>query len=169
MAETPLEEPIYAYALEDYIDIGDGSAASYVQATNMLTWDTSTDKSEYEAECIDYKTSKKFVQGRSCSIEVEQIAMTNNAVASWFLDHENDLDVPTKIVRVRTWTEKDGKCEAKMASFKFNPNEPVKEFNSPLKLGGTFERSDDDWTVGTFDRATKAFTAAADAQPPAAG
>lgn len=165
MAETPLEEPIYSYSLEDYIDIGDGSSSKYVKATNMLTWDVTSDVNEYEAECIDYKTAKKFVQSRTCSIEVEQIAMRNNEVASWFFDHENDFDVPTKIVRVKRWTESEGKCEAKMAAFKFNASEPVKEFNSPLKLGGTFERSDDGWTPGEFDLETKAFTAGASGGP----
>lgn len=155
-----MEKPIFSYELEDYLDIGDGTE-NVVQATNMLSWDTESDKSEYTAECLDYIAAKTWVLGRTCKITAQQIAMHENDLTDWIMKHEDDTDVPTKIYRVKAWTaDANGECQCKMAAFKFNPDEPVKEFNSALKIGGGFERADDDWTFGTFNRTTKVFTPA---------
>lgn len=160
MAET--EEPIWGDELKDYIDTGAESTEQWVEVTNLLSWEFSDDDVTYEPSYIDVKVSPTYVVAKKASIEYEKDAYRGNALDSWLMAHEDEANIATKVCRVRTWEDASGGGKAaKMAAFLLTPQQLDKNSaGEPVKLKGTLSMKDQAWTAGSFDAATKKFTAA---------
>lgn len=165
-AQTPTTEaaqvPIWGYELEDYIDIGTAASPSWHKVTNLLSWEVEDDDETYEPDYVDVKGKKKFNVGNSCSISYEKDAYQNNEFDEWIMDHEDDSNIPVRVMRVRTWSKgSDGAMKAKCAGFNMTPKQLDKNSkNEPIKLKGDLNMSDDGWTQGTWNGT--AFTTAAE-------
>lgn len=158
---TEAEIPIWGYELEDYVNIGTPSAASWQKATNLLSWELEDDAETYEPGYIDTKAKKKFVVGTSASISYEKDAYKNNPFDEWLMTHEDESNIPVEVMRVRTWDKTtEGKMKAKKAAYTLTPSQLDKNSNGePIKLKGELNMDDENWTQGTWDGT--AFTASA--------
>ena len=162
MADTLV--PIWGYELEYYVNIGttgETATANWVKATELLTWDDSSDAKTYEPEYIDRKNNPTFTYGRSCSVDMEKDTYKGGAIEAWILTHRNDMDVACQIAKVYTWDGTAPSYTADMANFLFTPTIKNSDTGQPVNSGGTFNMSDESWSEGTFNTTTKAFTAKA--------
>ena len=147
------EVPIWGYELEDYLDIGAEGSSHIIKVTNLLSWDMADDNETYEPNYIDTKVKKQFVVGKSATISYEKDAYKNNDLDEFLMDHEDDTNIPVRIIRVRTWTKDgDGKMKAKAAKYNLTPSQLDKNTSGePIKLKGELSMTDEDWTKGTWD------------------
>lgn len=143
------EVPVWGDELEDYINFNmDGTAPDFVEVTNLLNWGFGDDETTYEPKYIDSRNGKKYVLGRTVSIDYEKDLYKNNALDAFLVEIEDKTNVPVDIVRVQTWNEN----KAKMARFLLTPKQLDKNTaGEPVKLKGTLSMSDDDWTYGAFN------------------
>lgn len=155
--------PVWGYELKDYINIGTEGSPSWQDVTNLLSWEFDDDSDTYEPDYIDTKQKKKFVTGKSASIDYEKDMYTNNPLDEWLASHEDDSNVACEVMRVRTWQKgsKEGTLWAKKAAYLLSPSQMGKnDAGEPVKLTGTLTMSDNDWTKGDWDPSSKKFTAA---------
>lgn len=158
MATT--EEPIWGDELKDYLNIGESDAESWVEVTNLLSWEFGDDQVTYEPSYIDVKTSPKYVLANKASIEYEKDAYKSNALDTWLMQHEDETNIPVEVCRVRTWEGEPTAHGAKKAQFLLTPNQLDKNSaGEPVKLKGSLSMKDAAWTPGKFAVETKKFTA----------
>lgn len=163
----PNAVPAWGYQLEYYINTGTTAAPTWVKATELLTWDVKGDANTYEPKWLERASSPTFTYGRSCSIDIEKDAMIGGTLDKWMLDNRNKLSIAVEIARVFTWLGTAGAYTADKAAFNFTPSAPSNKDNGqPANLSGTFNMTDTDWSEGTWNETTPAFTAAT---APAAG
>ena len=158
------EVPIWGDELQEYLNIGD-EADNWQNVTNLLSWEFDDDEEAYEPDYIDTKKKKKFTVAKSASIEYEKDAYLNNDLDEFLIEHENEANIAVDILRVRMWqpaTEGSGYV-AQKAQFALSTkpldNNAARE---AVKLKGSLSMLDNEWTKGTFDPSTKAFTADSD-------
>lgn len=154
------EVPAWGYELEYYINIAATSEPEWVKATELLTWEQSGESKAYEPAWLDRRNPPKFTYARTCSINFEKDTMRGGKLEAWVAENRNALDVPCEIVAVCTWLGTASAMTADKATFLFSPN-AFKNSNQgqPVVTSGTFNMADDDWTEGTWNPATPAFTA----------
>lgn len=174
---TEAETPIWGDELKDHMDIGtiaDGQAnnpETTIEATNLLSWEFDGDEKTYEPDYINRRTSPKYVLGKTASISYEKDMYRNNLLDAFLAEHEDDTDIPVRVIRERTWEGPANAHGAKMARFSLTPSQLDKNTaGEPVKLKGSLTMLDEGWTHGTFDPATHIFTpidANAPTEPPA--
>jgi hypothetical protein len=152
----------FMYSIQYYLDISKGEGQpQYVRVTANTTFNPSVDREEYAPKYKAEKISPKFATGKSISFDVNMDFEGTDALHAWLVEHEDDDNVPTKLVRVITTKGAEGAREAKMAEFLWNGNQLDGDAASPLNITGALTMKSGDWTKGTFDEAAKTFTEAA--------
>lgn len=158
MAEV--ETPVWGYELQDWMNIGSVETPSWVQVSNLLSWEFDDEEEAYEPDYIDVKNPKRFVVGRSASIEYEKDMYRNSALDTFLANHEGESNVPVEICRVWTWIDgaSEGTVYAKKAAYLLSAGELDKNSSGePVKLKGSLAMSDDEWTKGSWNTATPGF------------
>ena len=167
MADTA-ETPIWGYEVQEYINIGDDTTASWQNVTHLLSWDESNDAETYEPDYINTKNKTKYTVGKSCSIEFEKDAYRNNALDTWLIKHEDETDISVQVCKVYTWKTSGtatSKVDAKLGNFLMTPS-PMDNNSSgeSAKLKASLSMKDgEEWTAGTWDTTKPGFTATATA------
>lgn len=157
----PNEIPIWGYELKDYINIGEDSSPSWIEVTNLLSWEFSDDQTTYDPSYINVPVSPTYVLGNKASIDYEKDAYKNNALDTWLMAHEDETNIPVEVCRVRTWEGTAPNHPAKRASFYLTPQQLDKNSaGEPIKLKGTLSKSGD-WESGTFNVGSPSFAAGA--------
>lgn len=160
MADDTAEIPIWGYELKDYINIGSAETPSWQEITHLLTWEYSNDTNTYEPEYIDPKNNPTYVRSKSAAVEYEKDLYKNNALDAFLVKNRNSMNIAVELVRVYPWELDAEKPTAEKAAFSLTPNALSKSTaGEPVKLTGTITMLDADWTEGTWDASTKAFTA----------
>ena len=144
---TETEVPIWGDELKDFLDIGTADTPNLVEVTNLISWEFDDDEDAYEPDYINTRKKKKFIKDSTASIEYEKDAYKGNALDKWIMEHEDDSNIPVRVVRVRTWDNN----AAKAAKFLMTPKQLDKNSSGePIKLKGSMTMSDDEWTKGTW-------------------
>lgn len=160
MADDTAEVPVWGYEIKDYINIGSAETANWQEITHLISWEYSNDADKYEPEYLEMKKSPTFVRAKSASVEYEKDLYKNNALDEFLTKNRNGMNIAVELVRVYPWMLDTEKPVADKAAFLLTPNALGKgSAGEPGKLTGTLEMSDADWTEGTWDAGTKAFTA----------
>lgn len=146
----------YTYEHQWYLDISDAATPEYVRVTDDESFNPANEDSSYSPKYKCNKTNPEFVTGRKTSIEFDVDIVDDQELQKWFMEHEDDINVPTKVVRV--WDFSDGTSVAKMATFVMTENPIDGEAEGALKATGKLSMTSDGWTDGTFDTTTKTFT-----------
>lgn len=145
---------------------GEGGAfGDNVRVTEDTTFEASNDDNAYEPEYLDRKVQPSYVMGRKTTIEFEIDAVLPGDIQAKLYEVEDDLNVPvlyTRTVGVDFATGEalaETALAAKQAHGTLTMNPISGEASGPAKLTGTLTLTEE-YTKGTFNATTKAFTAA---------
>ncbi len=165
MADSTAQIPVWGDELKDFINIGTSDSPNWLELTNLLSWEFDSDSDAYEPEYIDTKNRPSYTKSKSATIEYEKDLYTNNELDAFLVKNRNNLNLAVEVIRANTWlTGTSGNPVADKAAFSLTPNALDKNSaGEPVKLTGTLSMTDQAWTEGTFDIATKTFTSDADA------
>jgi hypothetical protein len=144
--------------LQYFLNIGTSTTAEFAQVTEDTAFNPSVNREEYSPKYKCNKVQPKYSAGKTTAIDVD-IDVEDKPLQGWFLDHEDDDNVATDIVRVRTDKGTAPSHPAKKAAFVWNGNPLDGEASGPLKVTGKLDMTSDGWTEGTFNTSTKTFTA----------
>lgn len=147
----------YTYDHQYYMDVSDAAKAGpkFVRVTDDESFNPSNDDSTYEPKYKCSKTSPKYTSARKTSIDIDIDMVENQELQDWLMRHEDDVNVPTKVVRA--WSFSDGTVTAKMADFAMTLNPIDGDAEGALKAKGTLSMTSDGWTKGTFDPQNSVF------------
>ena len=150
--------PTFVYQIQWYADISDGEGTTkFVRITDDEAFDMDTDESTYSPSYKCNKNNPEYVTARKVTVDFDIDVVEGQELQEWLIKHEDDFNVPTKIVR--TWEDAKGNVrQAKMADFTMTEKPLDGEAEGALKATGTMTMTSDGWTDGTFDKATMAFT-----------
>ncbi len=147
--------------LQYYMDIGDTTTPEYANVTEDTAFDPSVEFGSYTTAYKDRKVQPTISTGKKITIDVDIDIIKGQDLQDWLITHEDDVNVPTKVVRVWTDGTTATALEAKQADFLWNPQQLDGPAGSPIKGKGTLTMVSDGWVKGTWDSTTKAFTATA--------
>ena len=149
----------WGYQLEDYINIGTAVAPKWLKVTELLSWDVSSENTEYTPTWIDRQNQPTFIMGASCSITFEKDTVIGGELEKWIMENRNNTDVSCDICRVYTWDGEDNAKTADKATFLFTPSVLSKSnAGQPVVTGGILNRVSDGWTEGTWNTSEKTFS-----------
>lgn len=143
-----------------YLDTSDAAEPVYTRVTEDSSFNPSADKTTYSPSYKDRKVQPEYVVGKKIAVEYDIDILDDQALQDWFRAHEWDDNVPTRLVRVDRSSGSEAERPAIMAAFVMNENPIDGAAGEALKATGTLTMTDADWTTGTFNESTKAFTAA---------
>jgi hypothetical protein len=152
-----MAEPIKVDVMQYYLDIGDGTPL-YVRVTEDTAFNPTVEREEYSPKYKCNKTQPKYAAGKTYGIDVDIDIVDEQQLQEWLILHEDDDNVPTAVVRVRTDLGTASARPARRAEFAWNGNPLDGEANNPLKITGKLNMTSDGWAEGEFDEATKTFT-----------
>ena len=152
-----MSEPIKIDVMQYYLDIGD-STPSYVRVTEDTAFNPSAEREEYSPKYKCNKVQPKYAAGKTYSFDVDIDIVSSQDFQEWLMLHEDDDNVPTAVIRVRTDLGTAAARPARTAEFTWNGNPLDGEANNPLKITGKLNMTSDGWAEGTFDEGTKTFT-----------
>lgn len=146
------------YTQQWWMDVSDteGVTPKYVRVTDDEGFNLSNDDSTYSPKYKCNKTNPEYTTGRKTSIEMDIDIVEGQDLQEWFIDHEDDINVPTSVVR--TWDFPDGTSVAKEAKFTMTLSPIDGEAEGVLKATGKLSMTSDGWTTGTFNKETAVFT-----------
>lgn len=150
--------PSFTYQIQWYIDIADGAETGkkYVRVTEDEAFDMDTDESTYSPSYKCNKVNPEYVTARKVTVDFDVDIVDGQDLQEWFKKHEDDMNVPTSVVRV--WEDAEGNVvAAKKADFAMTEKPIDGEAEGALKATGTLTMTSDGWTEGTFDKATNTF------------
>jgi hypothetical protein len=152
----------YRYDLQYYLDISDGSGTpNYVRVKSDNAFDPSVDRDEYSPSYKSAKNSPTYSKGKKTKVDVNlDCESEDDTLHAWFVSHEDDDNVPTRMIRVWVTKGASGARTAKMAECIWNGNPLDGDADSPLNITGTLSMKSSEWTPGTFDESTSTFTEA---------
>lgn len=154
---------IASYDLQHYLKFPDGS--SYIQVTEINTFDPEREAKSYEPEYIDKQTQPVFNLGRTDTISFEVDAFGPGGAQQKFAKHEDDQNVSVEYVRTCAYDFEQGEeCAAdalvaKHATAILNMNPISQEASAPARLTGTIVINSD-YDKGTFAPSTGTYTPA---------
>lgn len=160
-----MPNPSYTYDQQWYLDISDGGAGSphFVRVTDDESFNPDTDDAKYSPKYKCNKTNPEYNMSRKVTIDYDIDFVEGQELQAWFLKHEDDMNVPTRLVR--NWIFADGTSHAKMAEFSCTGKPIDGEPESALKAKGTMVMTSEGWEHGTFDPTSMAFAPKADTPP----
>lgn len=145
---------------------GDGGTfGSNLRVTEDTSFEASNDDSTYEPEYLDRKVQPSYVMGRKTTIEFEIDAVLPGDIQAKLYEVEDELNVPVLYTRTVGVDFETGEAlpatalAAKQAQGTLTMNPISGEASGPAKLTGTLTLTTE-YTKGTFNSTTKAFTAA---------
>ena len=141
--------PMWTYEMKYFINTSSTSTPVWTFVDYDSSFDPSRDNDEYEASYKARKTQPKWVTSQSFNIEFDIDIVANETLQAWFIEHEDDTNVPTDILRVWPIEVSSGTYPAKMAAFNMTENPLDGAAGEPVKATGTMSMIDDGWTVGT--------------------
>lgn len=157
MPTQKIATPNYTYEQQWFVDVSDGAeTAEYEQCLEDSTFNPSNEDNTLDRKYKARKTGVSYVTGRKVNIEFDIDIISGQALQDWFIKHENDVNVPTKIVR--NWTFPDGTSKAQYGEFTVSQNPIDGEAEEFLRATGTFRMVSDGWVDGKFDPKTGKFT-----------
>lgn len=144
-----MASPTWTYEVRYYLDTSSTSTPAWTFVDYDSAFDPSRDNDEYEASYKARRTQPKWVTSQSFNIEFGIDIVENETLQDWFVAHEDDVNQPTKVLRV--WPEEvsSGTYPAKMAAFNMTENPLDGGAGEPVKATGTLNMIDDGWTIGT--------------------
>lgn len=152
-------EPVFTNVLQYYMDTSDSAETPvYTNVTEDTAFDPSSDITTYDPKYKDRINQPSYVSGKKTTIEMDIDIIKNQPFQVWLLKHEDDVNVPTSVVRVWMDEETSGAYKAKMANFVMTEKPIDGPSGEALKATGTLTMTSDKWTEGTFNPTTKAFT-----------
>lgn len=166
MPDSNVRNIVASYDIQHWIKFEGG--ASYIQVTEINTFDFEREANSYEPEYIDKKTQPKYNLGRTDTINFEVDAFGPGGAQQEFAKHEDDQNVAIEYVRTCAYDFENGAAApasalvAKHATAILNMNPIGQEASNPARLSGTIV-IDSEYDHGTFAEATKTYTPAEDA------
>lgn len=163
MPGTDTRNIVASYDIQHWIKFADGS--SYIQVTEINTFDVEREANSYEPEYIDKKTQPTYNLGRTDTISFEVDAFGPGGAQQEFAKHEDDQNVPVEYVRTCAYDFEQGQpatsaaLVAKHATAILNMDPLAQEAGSPVRMTGTIV-IDSDYDKGTFAESTKTYTPA---------
>lgn len=154
---------IASYDFQHYIKFPGGD--SYIQVTEINTFDPEREAKSYEPEYIDKKTQPVYNLGRTDTISFEVDAFGPGGAQKEFAAHEDDENVSVEYVRTCAYDFEQGEAcaadalVAKHATAILNMNPITQEASSPARLTGTIVINSD-YDKGTFAPSTGTYTPA---------
>lgn len=154
---------IASYDFQHYIKFPGGD--SYIQVTEINTFDPEREAKSYEPEYIDKKTQPVYNLGRTDTISFEVDAFGPGGAQKEFAAHEDDENVSVEYLRTCAYDFEQGEAcaadalVAKHATAILNMNPITQEASSPARLTGTIVINSD-YDKGTFAPSTGTYTPA---------
>lgn len=154
---------VASYDIQHWIKFADGS--SYIQVTEINTFDFEREAKAYEPEYLDKKTQPTFNLGRTDTINFEVDAFGPGGAQQEFAKHEDDQNVAVDYVRTCAYDFENGAAApasalvAKHATAILNMNPLAQKSGSPVSMTGTIV-IDSEYDYGTFVESTKTYTPA---------
>lgn len=161
MPGTDTRNIVASYDIQHWIKFDGGD--SYIQVTEINTFDVEREANSYEPEYIDKKTQPTYNLGRTDTISFEVDAFGPGGAQAEFAKHEDDQNVPVEYVRTCAYDFEKGAAAtadalvAKHATAILNMNPLAQEAGSPVRMTGTIV-IDSDYDKGTFAESTKTYT-----------
>lgn len=162
-ASSTAREIVASYDIQHYLKFPGGE--SYIQVTEINSFDNEREANSYEPEYIDKKTQPVYNLGRTDTITFEVDAFGPGGAQQEFAKHEDDQNVAVEYVRTCAYDFESGEAcpadalVAKHATAILNMNPIAQEAGSPARLTGTIV-IDSDYDKGTFAPSTKTYTQA---------
>jgi hypothetical protein len=144
--------------MQYYLNIGTTEAPEYARVTEDTAFNPSVNREEYAPKYKCNKVQPKYSAGKTVAIDVDIDVVDSQDLQDWFVEHEDDDNVPTDVIRVRIDQGTAATRPAKKASFNWNGNPLDGDANNPLRITGTLNMLSDGWTEGTFDTDDLEFT-----------
>jgi hypothetical protein len=138
--------------------------ADFVRVTETNAFDPATDLTTYDPTYKDRVNQPSYVTGKKTTIEMDIDLIAPGDLQEWLLANEDEVNVPTEIVRVLMFKAATAPATgyvAKKAAFSLTQNPIDGSAGEAAKATGTLKMTSDGWTEGTFDPATATFTPAA--------
>ncbi len=135
--------------------------AVFVRVTENNAFDPSTDLDTYDPTYKDRINQPSYVTGKKTTIELDIDLIDPGALQTWLMDHEDDVNVPTEVIRVMMFKPAETPAVgfvAKKAAFALTQNPIDGGAGEAAKATGTLAMTSDGWTAGTFDPETATFT-----------
>ncbi|MDR1421362.1 MAG: hypothetical protein LBI64_00655, partial [Coriobacteriales bacterium] len=103
------------------------------------------------------KVQPEYAASKTYKYDVD-IDLEDQPLQDWFVEHEDDSNVATSVVRI--WAEEGSATArpARKADFLWNGNPLDGDANGPIKTTGVLTMVSDGWVVGTFDPTAGIFT-----------
>lgn len=154
-----MAKPTFTHEIQYYMDISDtdGKTPSYVQVTEDTDFNPSIDLTSYDPKYKDRINQPSYNTGKTTTVSMTVDIVENQDFQDWLLLHEDDINVPTSIVRAWVSGADTGKVKAKKADFAMTENPVDGASGEAARATGTLSMTSDGWVTGTFDLATKAF------------
>lgn len=163
MPASATRQIIPSYSIQHWIKFPDGE--SFVQVTELNSFENEREANAYEPEYIDKQTQPTYNLGRTDTITFEVDAFGPGGAQQEFAALEDEQNVNVEYVRTSSWDFTSGEAApesalvAKHATAILNMNPIAQEAGSPARLTGTLV-IDSDYDAGTFASATGTFTPA---------
>lgn len=154
---------VASYEIQHWVKFEGGS--SYVQVSEINTFDFEREANSYEPEYIDKKTQPTYNLGRTDTISFEVDAFGPGGAQQEFAKHEDDQNVAIEYVRTCAYDFENGEAcaadalVAKHATAILNMDPLKQEAGSPVRMTGTIV-IDSEYDKGTFAESTKTYTPA---------
>ena len=154
---------VASYEIQHWVKFEGGS--SYVQVSEINTFDFEREANSYEPEYIDKKTQPTYNLGRTDTISFEVDAFGPGGAQQEFAKHEDDQNVAIEYVRTCAYDFEQGEAcaadalVAKHATALLNMDPLKQEAGSPIRMTGTIV-IDSEYDKGTFAESTKTYTPA---------
>lgn len=162
---TATNELVLRYQWESYMECGTGDSKKFeLIGEGFTTFPEAKNPKEYTRKYINYKTEKTDVIGYSPSISYSCDVITGEPVVEEIIEiTDNELvgtDTHRDIVSVNCWeeTETAGTYKAFKRTYAIIPSNKGDGTDAMIYTGTM--KAVGDVVIGTFDRASKTFTAA---------
>lgn len=133
-----------------------GGTPTFAQVAGYTAFDGSADISNYEPEYKDTRSMPSYPINKREQIEFEVDYDDAGSFTSFLDTMEDNLDAQVILVKVKAWGT--APYEAKQGTFSISLNPLDGAAGEALRHTGTLTLIGE-WTTGTFDTSTKAFTA----------
>ena len=154
---------VASYDIQHWIKFPEGE--SYIQVTEINTFDVEREANTYEPEYIDKRTQPTYNLGLTDSISFEVDAFGPGGAQQEFAKHEDEQNVAVEYVRTCAYDFENGQAcaadslVAKHATAILNMNPFGQDAGNPVRMSGTIT-IDSEYDKGTFAESTKTYTPA---------
>lgn len=161
MPGTEAKQLVYSYDIQHYLSFDEGT--TWVQVTELNSFDATRDATEYSTSYIDRRTQTTYRLGTSDSFDFEVDAVGPDGIQAELAQYEDTPNVPCQYCRTCAWDFEAGEAApatarvAKKADAIMNMNPISQSSGNPARFSGTVQVTGE-YEAGTFNETSSTFT-----------